>query len=656
MKKLFAILLSTASVLTANAQFFNAKDYDYGDPVYDNVQADDSTDIYLLLNKHLMNYYYDKDNSLKEEYLLHKKIYVNSSDAIEGLNKIYISQGSDEDALINFKARVINPDGQTREITEDKILTGVDEDDDRKYTYFALEGLQVGSQVEYFYVKKIDPRVNGVYFDVQGYYPVKRAELDVITPWNLVMASKTYNLDADFKTDTSLDGQNRIYLHIDSLAPLKKEETAFRDANLGRAVYKLDENRYNGKKNIVAYSYIAQNVVNNTNRELSKREEKALAKMEKEISKFEPENQVSDIRRIENYLKTNYQYLNQGNPVLSEIDGIYKNKAFNELGAVVLYSHLLKDKNIDYRIVYTSDRSELPFDPNFECNIYLNDLLFYFPEEKDLLDFSDPFSRMGYISALNTGCQGLFIEEMELNDNTVGVATTEFIPAKPASFTTDSLEVKVNFADDLYDNSLNVHRVITGYDARFYQPIFNFIKDEDQKKNLQESLLKYIDSDAKVEGLEIKNAEGNLLGIKPLVADGRLESANFVEKAGNNFLLKIGKLIGPQSEMYEEKAERVMDVQSNYARTYFRTLTFTIPEGYEVSGLEALNVDEKLMYKDTASCRFVSTYTQEGRTVKVKIFEYYNEVEYPKSLFEDYRKVINAAADFNKKTLLLKKV
>lgn len=644
--------LMAFTALATSAQFFDAKNYDWDEAAYESVTVDDSTDMYILLNKQLFNFYYE-NNTLKEHYLFHKKMHINSSDAIEGLNKVYISQS--EDNLIQFKARAISPSGKVTEITEDKILKGVDEDSEQEYIYFAIEGLEVGSQMEYFYVKNIDPRLNGITLDVQSGFPTKRVEIDVISPWNLVMASKVYKFEQQFEKDTTLEEEQRIFFHADSLPPLKKEATAFREANYIRIIYKLDENLYNGKKDIVAYSHISQNVVDNVNRELSKKEKKALAKIEKEIAKFEPENEVSEIRKIENYLKTNYNFINVSNELLTNIASIYDNKAFNQYGGLLVYHNLLRNKGIDYKLVYTSDRSEMPFDPDFESNVYMDDLLIYFLEEDSYLDFSSPLSRMGYVSAMNTANHGLFIEEVKLNESPVAVATTEFIPAKPASFTTDSMDVKVEFGDDLYENSLFLKRVLTGYTAAVYQPLFTLIRDEDAKKEFQESILTYINSEAEVESMEIENGTANMLGVKPLVVSGKLKGANYMEKAGPNYLFKVGSLIGPQSEMYDENEERVMDIESDHARTYVRKITFTIPEGYEISGLEELEMDVKLMFNDETSSRFVSDYTMEGNSVTVNIFEYYNEVKYPKEVFEEYKKVINAAADFNKKTLLLKK-
>jgi len=52
---------------------------------------------------------------------------------------------------------------------------------------------------------------------------------------------------------------------------------------------------------------------------------------------------------------------------------------------------------------------------------------------------------------------------------------------------------------------------------------------------------------------------------------------------------------------------------------------------------------------------FISSYVQKGNELIVTNEEFYNVLEYPLEVFEKYREVINAAADFNKITLVLSK-
>jgi hypothetical protein len=51
----------------------------------------------------------------------------------------------------------------------------------------------------------------------------------------------------------------------------------------------------------------------------------------------------------------------------------------------------------------------------------------------------------------------------------------------------------------------------------------------------------------------------------------------------------------------------------------------------------------------------VSSYAQNDNVVTISINETYSRINYPLSAFEDFKKVINASADFNKVVLILDK-
>ena len=52
---------------------------------------------------------------------------------------------------------------------------------------------------------------------------------------------------------------------------------------------------------------------------------------------------------------------------------------------------------------------------------------------------------------------------------------------------------------------------------------------------------------------------------------------------------------------------------------------------------------------------FQSDYTIKDNILEISIKEYYKEIFAPLARYEDFRKVINASADFNKVTLVLEK-
>jgi len=206
------------------------------------------------------------------------------------------------------------------------------------------------------------------------------------------------------------------------------------------------------------------------------------------------------------------------------------------------------------------------------------------------------------------------------------------------------------------DVIFDVYHIVNGYKAEYIQPYFHEISDEEDKKMLQESLINFLDADGKVEELEILNLTINDYGLNPVRSTGKLISNKFFEKARDNYLFKVGELIGPQSEMYSD-VERKLPVEEFYTRHYDRTIKFNVPEGYSVSKLEGLTIHQ--FYDDEKGNRlmeFKSEYEQNGDEVIVHIIEYYTEVRYSLAIYKDYQRVINAAADFNKVVVVFEKL
>ena len=64
-----------------------------------------------------------------------------------------------------------------------------------------------------------------------------------------------------------------------------------------------------------------------------------------------------------------------------------------------------------------------------------------------------------------------------------------------------------------------------------------------------------------------------------------------------------------------------------------------------------MNITDK-----SATMGFISTYTLNDAELLINIHEFYKEIYYPVDTFEEFRKVINASADFNKVVLVLEKI
>jgi hypothetical protein len=155
-----------------------------------------------------------------------------------------------------------------------------------------------------------------------------------------------------------------------------------------------------------------------------------------------------------------------------------------------------------------------------------------------------------------------------------------------------------------------------------------------------------------IRSYSVQNDRPEDICIKPFIWNVNLTANALLEMAGEDIIFKVGETIGEQSQLYQIN-ERTLPVYVGNLHNYFRQIEFKIPEGYSVSNLENLKMNVEMVRDGKVSCCFRSDYTLEGDVLKIRSIEYYSDMEYPKKEFEAFRDVINAAADFNKKTILI---
>ncbi len=154
---------------------------------------------------------------------------------------------------------------------------------------------------------------------------------------------------------------------------------------------------------------------------------------------------------------------------------------------------------------------------------------------------------------------------------------------------------------------------------------------------------------------EIINEAPELFGIKPLHFIIEVETEAFTAKAGKKYLFNVGEVIGRQIQMYQEK-ERVLPLEDQFKRSYYRTINITRPTGYKVANLGDINIENSYKRNNTELLSFKSFYEIKGNIITITADEHYKLNIIDTSFFEDYRKVINSAADFNKITLILEPI
>ena len=179
---------------------------------------------------------------------------------------------------------------------------------------------------------------------------------------------------------------------------------------------------------------------------------------------------------------------------------------------------------------------------------------------------------------------------------------------------------------------------------------------EAETKIVVNELLNLSGKDVNLKEFELINSSLDSFYLKPLILKGLASTkSSFYDKAGNRYLLKIGEVIGIQVEMYQEE-ERKLPVENEFNRIYTRNIQFEIPEGFTVRNLDDLKAEIFHEENGEKSMGFSSNYERDGNQVNVFVKEFYKQLDYPLEYFDDFRKIINAAADFNKKVLIFEKM
>ena len=608
-------------------------------------------EILELKSKVVTEFIYDEKGSLIEYFLEHRVVWLNSDHAIERYNKIYLPHSGSTELVVS-RARVVKSDGKIFELDKSNIFTAKDEETGKQYKYFAFEGIEKGSFIEYFYVEERDPSYNGNRLFLQSSIQKEKVEFDFFAPKNLVFAFKTYNGLPPVKVDTLTTHKLHWTLEMDQLDKLEEEELSAYNASRASIVYKLDQNLYNNKKDISSYGGISQNIYSYYYPEYSRKTQKAVNKFIAEVFKKKIPEEDAAIRKLEFFIKNNVYFTNGNGEDLKDLDEVLANKVANEAGIVKLYVAILRTLDIDHELVLTCDRQDLKFDREFEASNFLQEFLIYFPESKKYLSPVERASRYGYPPAYLTDTYGLFIKEVTVGTLTSGLGKIEFIEPVKAENTIDRMLLDINFSSEDISN-INVHldRGMSGYYGMYIHPFMDLIKEKDRNE-LIENFARNLDEGAEVTTKEILNADPELFGIKPLQFVLDFKSDAFMEKAGNKYIFKIGELIGRQIELYQEK-ERKSPLENEFQRSYYRTIKVNIPMGYQISNLDDLNIHNTFSKDGKEVLSFHSFYDVEDNVLTITADEHYRVNIVSVDRYEDYRTVINSAADFNKVSLIL---
>ena len=643
-KNFILILFITCNSIAQTVPFYESYNWEIT-PSY---QIEESDNDMVAIKDKVVTEFIFEDQNLIEYYLEHKVLWLNSDDRIEEYTKVYLPIANDASQVV-INARIIKKTGEIIVLDKSRILRSEGDETGRDFNYFSIDDVEKGSIIEYYYVIKRRPKFQGAMVDIESDYDKQTVEFDLYAPSNLRFSFKSFNLETTVKKIESFKEKTHWKFLAKDIKAVNKEDKAPYNAAIGFIMYKLHENTANNAI-ITSYNNVAQNLFDFYYSTYSKLEKKLINKFAKNFKFDDGLRDENKARIIDLFIKENI-YISENDS--ENLINVLKTKTANETGVIKLYIALFEKFDVTHEMVLTSNRLQLKFDKDFEATNFLQEFLFYFPASKKYLSPSKFGTRFGFPPPYFMNNFGLFVTGYDINGKRKAFSEVKFIEGIPASLSSDEMLIEVIFnTKDLTKNTIALERKLNGYYAMNLHPFMNLIQPNRINEVIDQYFVQNIDKNAKVLKREFINEDPSLFGVKPFVVKFDISSDYFVEKKGDKYLFKLGDLIGPQMEMQQEK-KRILPLEAEFNRSYYRTIKIHIPEGYQISNLEDIIIKNSYTTKDKELFIFDSYYTLEGNVLTVTADEHYRETFVAPEIFEAYRTVINSAADFNKVTLVL---
>jgi hypothetical protein len=125
---------------------------------------------------------------------------------------------------------------------------------------------------------------------------------------------------------------------------------------------------------------------------------------------------------------------------------------------------------------------------------------------------------------------------------------------------------------------------------------------------------------------------------------------NFVKKAGNNYIVDVGKLSGTFLQLEEKDRKRTIDVYMPGARSFKYVISFNIPPGYKATGVEELNKQ-----KSNKTGLFSCAATVTGNVLNITVTRTYNNNFEKAADWPLVAELVDAGFAFNNQKMLLEK-
>ena len=601
-----------------------------------------------------LEYFYDEKGDFKVWELTHHIIKVNSENALKQYNKVFVPLQNGE-KLVSLKARSTQLNGKTIEIDLSQIRQIKENGFFTSSTRFPIEGVQVGSDVEYYYIIERSASLSGHYM-----YPanvlLKNVSFELVTPANIFFISKSYNGLPQPKQQSDALGRNLLSFHSDRVhSSLSK--SILGEGNLMRLHYRFSHVLANEKYADTSWGEIANGLASVVYplslKDENRRINSILQELHADKSSVLPQEQK--IKAIEDYIKNNIRIdENISHDSYSLLTSLETGMSDN-YGVLRLFGAFFQNAEIDHRLVGTSDKKYFSFDENFPSWDFIHSYLFYFPSLKSYLIPTEISYRYGYIPYSFINNKGIFIKPpVVLGEDLIAysdIRTINFVPSQSHTNT----HYRVSFEDNLSTTKINLKRELTGYAAIDYHAYY-YLFDEPEKAVAQRFDIRVAEK-AIAEHVDITSIENNYYNAQAVRMDlfkleGKISSNTLIEQADKTYLFKLGSLLDAHPKSYIQKG----NVEKGYPEDFKTVIEVQIPDGYYVRNFEALKKQIWNVEMGQMIMHFKTEAVIKDGVLIVEITEFYRDGIQTKEQLAAFERINSVSVNFSNAVVMIQKM
>ena len=534
--------------------------------------------------------------------------------------------------LIDIKVRIIDENGELSEFDNNTISELDDFENSANFKNFHLAGVKTNSTIEVLYTLEKQYNIHGNKI-LQKSFSIKKSEFFLI-PGPTQGIIKTYSVDSKVR-DTIINTYPAKTIKAVDIPAIIDEEYATAIANRQRLSFQcpLPDDNMNQED-------YWENIVSNISPIMfPKNIHPKIFEISSELIQKNEINEYNIANKIDDYVKNNFTISENDNVSLNNINYILENNTSNDFSIIQVYTQLLTAAGINYEIVITSNRYYNRFDPEFFDPNMLREFLIYFPKEKKYIAPNRLEYRIGEAPFDLLGNYGIYIDRL------LDFYFSEIIQSDQ-SYSRIKRNIKVEFERKLKKIVIDEYQEYSGHWAINNRSLLHF-SDEEGLAAFKDYLTATGIENKKVINYEIINAELFQKNYNtPFIVNSKISTESLTTKIKNGYEVKIGNVIGMQSQLYEE-IDRFHPIEITYPNQYDYRIVVKIPKGYIIRGLEGLVFNKSyISLMGNKICKFESNYEINETELVISIQEFYKTLRYQKSRYNEFRDVINSASDF----------